>query len=130
MNVRVNSRISSSNKTISTGSGHDGLTGALKDALKEDNWHVIVKSQERRVKGQLGQKTDLSVGRAVETQYDLDYEWTQVDFDLSDWSPLYRFTISIIDNETREEIVTMNGLKSERRIKRSFLEAIRRAESL
>jgi len=98
--------IDQTEKTMSVPPGNLGLTGDVKRALKSNGWrlYVIAKGKEVTTKGE---ETDETVW-AAKSRYRMLLDWVQVDVDLL-LNPIYRFNLSLSDNRTGEEMISISG---------------------
>lgn len=108
-NLRHYSSIDQSDKTITVPTGGSGLRGPIKDALRADGWHLVVSKGPSVTEGTMGQNTNLRHYDTAKTRYTLIGEETWVDYCLTG-SGMYRYDISIIDNKSGEEALTLDGM--------------------
>lgn len=124
-NVQVYSKLDLSNKTMTIPAGGAGLIGALKSALTEEGWDLAVYRGPRITEGTLGEKTRLEEYGTFNTRYALFVDYKQYDVRFPDFEPMYTFDISIIDNNTGKEVLTMSGQGVRSTIVTKFLGALR-----
>lgn len=115
--------VETTNKTITVQPGGGGLNGALKQALSNDGWRLVIDRGPSVTEGSLGQNTKLSAYDTFNTKYRLAVSSNQYDicFNLS---PRVHYDVSFINNETGSEIVTISGSGCESKVVSKFMDAI------
>lgn len=124
--IMVSAKFDQRDKTIQVPPGSRGLTGGIKNALKKNGWELFIYGQgptilevnntEKQIKHydtfNARYKLILSFGRNVgpTCKYDLD-SWTVYD-------------ISIIDNKSGKEILSMSGRNNCGTIVDTFIKAL------
>jgi len=124
-NVEPYGKFDLSKKTMTVSRGGDGLLGTIKRALRKDGWKLSVDRGPRT-----SEATVTTDGSKVEefdtfhTKYRISVDDRWVDLSLSG-DGIYRYDISIVDNDTGEEILTMHGRGSESTIAERLIQAIK-----
>ncbi|HKW91397.1 MAG TPA: hypothetical protein VJX92_05820, partial [Methylomirabilota bacterium] len=98
--------------------------GAIKEALAHDGWKIRVYRGPEVTEGTLGEKTRLERGRTFTTRYALFLKWSQFDVCVPRFDPAYNYDISLVDNSTGSEVMTLSGRGCEHRIVDKFQEAL------
>ena len=114
--------INASQKTIVVPTGAEDPIRELKDELRKNGWKLRISSA--------GVPTSVRTGNRVETfldkrnaRYGLEIFWEHREFDLLTMSHVFDYDASVIDLETREEIITAKGrLISIKNFNRQFLQ--------
>ena len=122
-NIQMSATIDQGQKTISMPPGNSLLLGPLKQALRQSGWHVNVNGATVRTVGTVGQNTNLETGRVLPTRSRLALAQRQVDVCLTG-NPAIVYDLSLIDNATGDEVLTMSGRDCTDIAARSFTEAI------
>ena len=100
--------IDEDNKTVQVPFGSQGITGDIKKILKNNSWRLKVYRGPKITKGTIGNQTELQEYDSFNTRYRLLVATNPYDRCL-DFTLLVRYDISFIDNNTGEEILTMDG---------------------
>lgn len=95
-------------KTITVPTGGFGLTGKIKSKLTSDGWILAVYQGPTLTTGSAGQNTSLSTSDTFNTRYRLLIDWEQFDLCIN-LQAAVAYDISLIDNKTGSEVVTMSG---------------------
>jgi hypothetical protein len=108
-NVQQYAQIDLSERSITVPPGGSGLTGAIKNRLSASGWRMVVDAGPIMTKGTVGDsKVQLATSDTFNSRYRLALRWEQFDLCLN-FQPLLRFDISVIDNKTGAEVMTMSG---------------------
>lgn len=108
--VRVYESVDPSAKTITVPPG-GGLTGAIKQGLAKDGWKIIVYRGPQVTQGTTGDQTRLERFNTFNTRYALFVTWRQFDVCMfqGPFDPAYAYDISVVDNQTSQEVLTVSG---------------------
>jgi hypothetical protein len=124
VNIQKYQRIDHNDKSITVPTGGAGLTGKLKRALATKGWRTSVADGPTITEGRTGERTFLKTYDTSVTRYSLRTEWSQYDFRIWDFDPMYHFDISVLDNKTGAEVLTASGSHSEKVIASRFIKAL------
>lgn len=122
-NIQKYGEIDKNNKTITVPAGSKGLKGEIKKALAEDGWSMSVYRGPDVTEGTMGGETKLESYNTYNTRYTLAMASNVYDVCLN-FSPAVSYDISLIDNKTGTEIITMDGEGCENGIAQEFLQAL------
>jgi hypothetical protein len=103
--LRTYDKVDPSNKTVTVPVGGGTLTRALKDALVEDGWKLAVYRGPEITRGEMGDNTNLERFKTFRTRYTLFINGRR-DAALSTY---FIYDISMVDNNTGTELVTLTG---------------------
>jgi hypothetical protein len=120
--LRVYDTVDLSNKTITVPPG-GGLTGAIKERLAKDGWKLVVYRGPEVTQGKFGDETRLERFNTFKTRYTLFIKWRQVDFCIFGGG-VYVYDMSLVDNETASEVLTLSGRGCEGIVADKFQEAL------
>jgi hypothetical protein len=98
--------VNHSDRTITVPPG-GGLADAVKEALARDGWKIT------------------SYRGPEVTRYAMFLRWNQFDVCVPMFDPAYHYHISIVDNESGSEVLTLSGRGCERRIVDKLVEGLR-----
>jgi hypothetical protein len=119
------SQIDVADKTISVPPGGAGLTGKIKSLLTEAGWHISVYQGPVATEGTVvDDKVRLSTERTFKSRYNLMIRWQQFDVCLDNMQPAISYDISLIDNKSGAEVMTMSGRDCETLVARKFVEQL------
>lgn len=121
--VRRQGQVDQSTKTIIVPPGSFGLLGEVKDALRAEGWTLTLNRGPIVTEGTVGPATKLETSRSFSARYRLHVIDRRVDSCLA--SGLYRYEISIADNQTGQEVVTLAGTDCGHTIASKLRSAIR-----
>jgi hypothetical protein len=124
VNIQKYQRIDHNDKSITVPTGGAGLTGKLKRALATKGWRTSVADGPTITEGRTGERTFLKTYDTSVTRYSLRTEWSQYDFRIWDFDPMYHFDISVLDNKTGAEVLTASGSHSGKVIASRFIKAL------
>jgi hypothetical protein len=110
-------------KTITVPPG-GGLTGALKEALTREGWQIAVYRGPDVTQGTVGDRTRLESVKTFKTRYTLFLHWQEFDVCVPMFDPAYRYDLSVVDNMSGTEVMTLSGHGCEGRIVDKFVEAL------
>lgn len=121
--VHTYSEIDQRNKTVTVPAGSGGLKGDIKRALSERGWKMSVYSGPEVLEGKSGDITRLQRYNTFNTRYLLLVTSRQYDicFNLS---PAVNYELSLIDNKSGSEVITMDGRDCQSNIVQTFMQAI------
>ncbi len=116
------------NKTITVPKGSYGLKGEIKQVLSDNGWELAIDKAPSKIKGSLGEKTDIEVYDKFKTKYRLHIASAKMDvciFPLSSiFEPFVSYDISVVNNKTGMEVLSMSGKDCEDRVVDNFMEQI------
>ena len=95
-------------KTITVPPGNRGVVGLTKRLFRKHSWRMVVYEGPTVTQGSVGDNTNLRTSDSFLTRYRLYLEQNQWDICL-DGGGAYRYSLSIVDNSTGEEIFASNG---------------------
>lgn len=107
-------------KTMTVGQGGDGLLGYLKVRLRQDGWKMAIDRGPNMT--EIDGKTSESYV-TFKTRYRLSMTYKQKDITIGG-DGIYKYDISIVDNRTGEEVLTMSGKGVDHEIADRLLAAI------
>ena len=111
-----------SQKTMTVPPG--GLLAAdLKNVLKQNGWKTVVDRGPRVVEGKLGEETRLEQFDTFKTRYRMALVFNRFDTCISFTSlpdAMYNYGLSVINNDTGEEVVVMGGSDCQHNIVNRF----------
>lgn len=119
-NVRKISSIDPTKKSISVPPGSKGLAGELKDYLRSTGWKLVVST------GDLIEKSEDAKTRITsehKTKYVLYVNSTRED-SCAGGGSMYLYEFSVIDTETGDEVLLLDGRDCSRRILKKFEAAL------
>lgn len=109
-NAEVNSPIDLSDKSITVPPGSGGLKGAIKKSLSQNGWRLLVDRGPRVTEGEIGDKTRLEEYNTFKTRYRLGISYHQYDVCVNMYfDPAIKYEITVIDNMTGAEVITLEG---------------------
>ncbi len=115
-----------SDKTITIQAGAAGLKGKIKDTLRQEGWKIRTDAGPTKTTGAVGGDVDLQTSTTFRTRYRMAIDSRRIDTCIPS-GPLYVFEMAVIDNDTGDEILTMDGRECEDRIVEDFLGWLRGA---
>lgn len=107
-NVQQYAPLDLSERSITVPPGGSGLTGEIKSRLSASGWRMFVDAGPTMTKGTVGSKVQLATSDTFNSRYRLALRWEQYDLCFN-FQPMLRFDISVIDNKTGTEVMTMSG---------------------
>ncbi|WP_353220645.1 hypothetical protein [Salinisphaera sp. S4-8] len=115
--------VDQTNKTVTVQPGGRGLNGALKQALSNEGWRLVVDRGPSITEGKFGESTRLSNYDTFNTKYRLAVSANQYDicFNLS---PRINYDVSFINNQTGAEVITVSGSGCESAVVDKFMGAL------
>lgn len=123
-NLKVYSPIDITEKTMTVPTGSRHLIGALKKELNKNGWKLLVYGHGPiKTEGEFNKNVSLETYDTFNTRYNLLVEEDWTDYCLTFDSEL-NYDISLIDNKTGEEVITLSGLDCLRPIVRKFINAV------
>ena len=112
-------------KSITVPTGSEGLRGKVKQVLSDDGWKLMVDKGPNILEGRMSESVKLESYGTFNTRYRMSIKSNQIDLCMGfPISPLLRFDISIVDNKTGSEVMTMSGLDCEPEVVDKFRKAI------
>lgn len=122
-NVQHFSDVDKSQKTATVPPGGQGLKGKLKSALRDDGWDLVVYNGPEVTEGAVGNKTKLKRYNTFNTRYSLLVASSFFDYCLNlDEAIVY--DVSLVDNKTGTEVLTLDGEGCEGRVVEEFTKAL------
>jgi hypothetical protein len=121
--VQRYSDIDQSNKTVTVPAGGAGLTGKIKSGLTQAGWQMVVYRGPEVTRGTVGEEVRLARGNTFNSRYNLIVEQRRVDLCLN-LEPEILYDISLIDNRSGAEVITMSGRGCESRVANTFLDQL------
>lgn len=119
-NVQQYAPLDLSDRSITVPPGGSGLTGAIKSRLSESGWRMLVDAGPTMTKGTVGKEVELATSGTFNSRYRLALRWEQFDLCLN-LQPMLRFDVSVIDNKTGAEVMTMSGTDCQSTIADRFI---------
>lgn len=122
VNTQKYSSLDMRDKSITVPTGSEGLRGKVKQILSDDGWKLMVDKGPNVLEGRLSESVKLESYGTFNTRYRISIESYRADGCIGiGWtSPLLNFDISIVDNKTGSEVITMSGLHCEPEIINKF----------
>lgn len=121
VNTQKYSSLDMRDKSITVPAGSEGLRGKVKQILSDDGWKLMVDKGPNVLEGRLSESVKLESYGTFNTRYRILIKSNQIDSCIGiPLSPLLKFDISIIDNKTGSEVMTMSGLHCEPEIINKF----------
>jgi hypothetical protein len=125
INTQKYSSLDSREKSITVPAGSEGLRGKVKQVLSDDGWKLMVDKGPNVLEGKLSESVKLESYGTFNTRYRILIKSNQIDMCIGiPLSPLLKFDISLVDNKTGSEVITMSGLHCEPEIIDKFRIAI------
>jgi hypothetical protein len=93
-------------KTMTVPAG-GGLIADLKDVLKQDGWKLAIDRGPNIIEG--GTNSQLKEFNTFKTRYRLMVRYNQFDVCIGHFDPAENYNISLVDNNTGEEVMAMAG---------------------
>ncbi|WP_425399899.1 hypothetical protein [Aeoliella sp.] len=122
-NVHRFSDVDETQKSVTVPPGGKGLKGKLKTALRDDGWELVVYSGPEVTEGSVGDKTQLKRYNTFNTRYSLFVVSRTYDYCLN-LDPAITYDVSLVDNKTGTEVVTLDGKGCEGRVVDEFSKAL------
>lgn len=120
-NVQRYSSLDPSEKTIMVPPGSIFMLGDIKAELVSAGWKTYVDTGPVVTQGVANdQKVDLATSQTFRARYRLHISAQQVDFCFT-LDPLVVYDISIVDNKTGAEVVTMNGRDCSKQVAKKLM---------
>ena len=113
-----------SDKTITIAAGAAGLKGPIKETLRREGWKIRTDAGPTKTTGAVGADVDLQTSSTFRTRYRMAIDSDRIDTCIPSGA-LYVFELAIIDNDSGDEIMTMDGRECEGRIVEDFLAWLR-----
>lgn len=126
-NIQTYASIDQRAKTVTVPAGSGGLKGDLKKALSERGWKMSVYSGPEVLEGSSGKNMRLQRYDTFNTRYSLLVGSRQFDVCLN-FSPAINYEISLIDNKSGSEVITMDGRDCQNAIVSKFMNALENQE--
>jgi hypothetical protein len=121
--VSVYGQVDQSDKTITVPPGNSLLVGAIKQRLQSSGWKLVVDAGPTRTVGTLGANTDLATGKSFRTRYRLVLRQSQFDICIIGGAAI-NYDLSLIDNQSGEEVISESGHDCEARALEKFADAL------
>ncbi|WP_149425201.1 hypothetical protein [Oryzomicrobium terrae] len=123
-NLHTYGAVDQNEKSVTVPPGSSGLTGKIKEALSKSGWKMAVRGGPRVTEGRLGDNTRLEQYDTFHTRYELILKWHQYDTCISNFSPALFYDITLIDNKTNSEVISLDGRGCEYVVVEKFTEAM------
>ncbi len=123
-NIQQYGDIDINHKTVTVPAGGSGLKGELKKLLRNDGWNLVVYRGPEVTEGSIGKKTKIKKYSTFNTRYSLSVASNQYDLCLN-LQPAISYDISLIDNKTGSEILTLDGNGCENTVVDKFKQALK-----
>ncbi len=123
-NVQIYASVDQNSKTVTVPAGSKGLKGDLKKGLSDHGWKMSVYSGPEVVEGYQGKNTKLQRYDTFNTRYSLFVESRQYDYCFTG-SPAVNYELSLIDNKSGSEVVTMDGRNCQDDVVKQFTDALK-----
>lgn len=120
-NTQKYAEIDKASKTIKVPIGGDGLLGKLKKELSANGWKFVTRSGPTVTEGTATDKVKLEQYDTSLARYDLHVAAKRIDYCIADLSPLYNYSISVVDTKTGSEAFTIDGKGCETEIAKKFI---------
>jgi len=124
-NVQQYTAVDLSERSMTVPPGGAGLTGHVKRLLAEAGWELVIYEGPRVTRGQLGPNTNLETSDTFNSRYNLIINWRAIDLCINLQRQI-SYDISLIDNTTGAEAITMSGVGCERNIASMFVDQVER----
>lgn len=118
--LRVYEKVDQSDRSITVPAGGGGLLGEIKSALREDGWRLAV---DRGPTVARGDSSGVQITDTFNTRYRLYVDWRRRDLCFS-FDAEVDFDISVIDNRTGVEVLTLSGRDCEGTIAQNLVNAL------
>ena len=112
-------------RTITVPAGGLGLPGKVKVMLQEEGWTLTVDRGPNVAEGTVGKETHLEMYGSFSTRYRLHLSCQPLPDPSWRFQVVYIYDISIIDNKTGREVLTLSGGAEEKVIVKKLREALR-----
>lgn len=119
--VRVYEQVDRSDRSMTVPAGGSGLLGELKSALRQDGWRMAI---DRGPTVARGSGPDVRIADTFNTRYRLYVDWRRTDLCFS-FDAEVDYDISVVDNQTGAEVLTLSGRDCEGAITTQFINALR-----
>ena len=119
-NLQHYTDIDHKDKTITVPAGAKGLKGDIKKALRDAGWTLAVYRGPSVIEGK---GSRLEQFDTYNTRYTLTMGSYVCDYCL-DFTPAIEYDISLIDNKTGSEVITMDGRGCEDQVTQKFVRAL------
>lgn len=116
----VYEQVDRSDRSITVPAGGGGLLGELKSVLRQNGWRTTV---DRGPTVARGGSSGVQIADTFNTRYRLYVDWRRTDLCLS-FDDEVDFDISVIDNQTGSEVLTLSGRDCEGAIAQKFINAL------
>lgn len=124
--ISVSAKIDQRDKTIQVPPGSRGLIGGIKTALRENGWQLLIYGRGPHISALNNSGKHIKHYDTFNARYRLILSFSRdvgpsCKYDLASWT---KYDISIIDNKSGEEILSMSGRDNCGTIVDSFLKAL------
>ena len=115
--------IDQTEKTMTVPVGSSYLLGPLKGEMQKAGWKLVIDGGPVVTRGRLGPDTDLQTGVTYRTKYRLalNQVWLDKCTTGGDW---LNFDLTVVDNDSGEEAMTMSGRDCTPWIMKTFMNAL------
>ena len=115
-NIETYGKLDLTDKRITVPSGGVRLIGEIKSALKKEGWELLVYRGPKVTEGSLGENLRLEEYDTYNTRYTIF-----IDCYHSSWV----YDLSMVDNKTGAEVITMSGQDDPATVVKKFLKALK-----
>lgn len=122
-NLQRYAQVDHDERSITVPFGGSGLTGQVKSKLAESGWRMVVYQGPDVVRGTANGTVDLQAANTFNSRYALFIDWHQYDLCLN-FQPMIRYDISLVDNESGTEVITMSGNGCEGDVANEFISQV------
>ena len=125
-NVQRYASLDPTEKTMMVPPGSIFLLGDLKAALASSGWKTVIDTGPVVTQGMANEQgVNLTTSQTFRARYRLYVKAQQVDICIT-LDPSIVYDISVVDNKTGSEVVTMNGRGCSKQVVRQFMEELQK----
>ncbi|MDA7440160.1 hypothetical protein N8710_01250 [Planktomarina temperata] len=96
-------------KSIMVPAGLSSPAKQIKSVFREANWQTFVAGRTAQTSGVGGQHVNLNTRVKYPGRYSLFADWSKWDFCLSSSKSIYDYNITVVDNNSGEEVLALTG---------------------
>jgi hypothetical protein len=122
--LRTYDTIDHTDKSMTVPPGGSGLVGSLKDALRANGWRLAVDRGPDVTTGSISGNVNLRQADTFNTRYRMIVGDSWIDYCLPNLQDMFRFDLSVVDNDTGLEVFTLSGRDCEDAIVEQFVAAL------
>ena len=119
-NIQQYTALDATDKTITVPAGASGLKGEIKKMLSDNGWELVVYTGPDVIESK---NNRLEQFGTFKTRYQLALTTSRYDYCFN-FEPAISYDITLIDNKTGSEVITMEGRGCEKDVAKAFLEAL------